>query len=141
MDRAEHFEAMLARARERPALEVHDTTVPLNSDGTVARRQYVVLHDLGADELGDERYTAPQQATSACTMRYVARCVGVDPTAARHIADAVRAQFLRWVPTVPGRSCWPVVLDQEGDVEEDRDVSPPLSFIDIDFTFRSNPGG
>lgn len=139
--RFEHFEAVLARGRARQNLTVHDTNVPLNPDGTIFRGQYVVLHDLGADELEGGRYTAAQLATSAVTMRFVARCVGVDPAAARRIADTVRAQYVRWTPVVAGRTCWPVLLDLEGDVEQDKDVKPPLSYIDIDFTYRSFPGG
>lgn len=139
--RHEHFEAVIARGRARPNLAVHDTNAPLNPDKTLFRGQYVVLHDLGPDELGDERYTTAQLATSAVTMRYVARCVGEDPAAARRIADVVRAQFVRWTPVVAGRVCRPVELDQEGELMQDKDTTPPLSYTDIDLTFRSLPEG
>lgn len=141
MDRAAHFEALLARLRERQGLTVHDTNAPLDEKQRVVRGTYVVLHDLGPDEYGDERYTAPQTADSAATMRVVARCVGEDANAVRKISGVVRRQFLRWAPTVTGRTCWPLVLDEEGEIEEDKDVSPPLPFADIDFTYRTTPGG
>lgn len=137
--RFDHFEALIARGRARPNLAVHDTNAPLNPDRTIVRGQYVVLHDLGFDELEAGRYTAEQLATSAATFRVVARCVGEDPAAARRIADVVRAQFVRWEPTVAGRACWPVRLAEESELLQDRDVSPPLSYIDVDLTFRSFP--
>ncbi|MDR6868452.1 hypothetical protein J2Y69_003068 [Microbacterium resistens] len=141
MNRYAHFEAIIARARERGAPPVHDSNAPLNSDGTVVRSSYVVLHDLGPDEIGDDRYTAADDVTAARTMRIVARCVGEDPAAVRRVADAMIAQLVGWTPVVPGRVCWPIRLDDEGEVEDDQKVSPPLPFIDLDLIYRSTPEG
>ncbi len=141
MNRHAHFEAILARARERAAPPTYDTDAPLNPDGTVVRSSYRVMHDLGADDIGDDRYAALNGDDAARTMRFVARCVGVDPAAVRRVADATRAQFVKWTPIIPGRSCWPVRLDGDGEMKEDKTVSPPLPYVDLDFTYRTFPEG
>lgn len=45
------------------------------------------------------------------------------------------------VMTVPGRTCRPIVVDDESEVEKDTTVSPPLWFVDVDFTYRTVPKG
>lgn len=140
MNRAEHFEKLIARLRARPNLIVHDEIAPLNEDGTVVRTSYVVMHDLGADKVGDERYTAPRRPEEGQTLRAVARCCGADANAARRIADVVRAQLEGWAPSVPGRVCTALVVDDIGEVELDKTVKPPLPYVDIDFTYRSDQG-
>lgn len=141
MDRYAHFQAILARAREHPALVVHDTDAPLNPDGTVVRSSYVVFHDLGADDIDDDRYTAADDLNASRQMRVVARIVGRDAAAVRRVSDAVEAQMLGWSPVVPGRECWPLRLDEEGEMDDDRTVSPSLPFVELDFIYRSNPEG
>lgn len=140
MNRAEHFEAVIARVRARPNLAVHDEIAPLNPDGTTVRASYVVMHDLGADDVGDKRYTAPRRPDEGQTLRVVARCVGEDANAARRIADAVVGQLEGWTPTVPGRSCKPLTIDEISEVEFDKTVNPPLPYIDVDLTYRSDKG-
>ncbi|MEV4737183.1 MULTISPECIES: hypothetical protein [unclassified Microbacterium] len=140
MNRAEHFARVIARVRERPNLVAHDEIAPLNADGTIVRASYVVMHDLGADDVGDKRYTAPRRPEEGQTLRVVARCVGVDANACRKVADAVIGQLSGWTPSVPGRSCEPLKVDEVGDVTPDKTVSPPLPYIDVDFTYRSNQG-
>lgn len=140
MNRQAHFAALIARAKQRPNLIVHDGEAPLNADGTPFRASYVVLHDLGADDVGDARYTKAQTADSARTMRVVARCVGEDENAVRGVMDALSAQFIHWAPTVQGRHCWALVLDNESEIQNDDTVKPPLKFADLDFTYRTTPG-
>ena len=142
MNRQAHFDAILTRARARPNLIVHDSTAPLNEDGTIVRASYVVLHDHGPDEIGDRRYTGSRDGDEGRTMRVIGRCVGEDPEAVRHVQSALIGQLTHgWVPTVPGRTCWPLIVDDEGEIEEDDTVSPSLWFADVDFTYRSNRGG
>ncbi len=74
-------------------------------------------------------------------MRVVGRCVGVDPAAARHVATAFAAQMDKHVLIVTGRKCWPIKIADESDVKDDDKVSPPLSYIDIDLTYRTDPTG
>jgi hypothetical protein len=140
MNRAAHFAAVIARVRERPNLIAHDEIAPLNADGTVLRASYAVMHDLGADDVGDKRYTAPRRPDEGQTLRVVARCVGADADACRKIADAVIGHLSGWTPTVPGRSCEQLTVDEVSEVELDKTVNPPLPYIDVDFTYRSNQG-
>lgn len=138
MNRQAHFEQLLARARARPNLIVHDSAAPLDSQGQVVRGQYVVMHDIGPDGTF-LRFTERRSITSAREMRVVGRCVGVDPPAARRTADAFKAQMDGFEIVTPGRKCWPVTIDDESDVEKDDKVSPPLWYVDIDLTYRTEP--
>lgn len=144
MNRQAHFEQILTRARARPNLTVHDSEAPLDANGQIVRASYVVLHDLGPDGIGDHRFTKRVDVNSGRVMRVVGRCVGEDAAAARRVSTALIAQLTPpggWSPTVEGRDCWPLVLDDESDVKKDDKVSPPLWFVDVDFTYRSNPSG
>ncbi|WP_336647526.1 hypothetical protein [Microbacterium sp. MMO-10] len=142
MNRQAHFETILTRARARPNLIVHDSTAPLNGDGTVVRASYVVLHDHGPDEISDRRYTGSRDGDEGRTMRVIGRCVGEDPAAARRVASALIGQLTNgWTPIVPGRICWPLLIDDESEAIEDDKVSPSLWYVDVDFTYRSNRGG
>lgn len=140
MDRQAHFEQVLARARARPNLAVHDSDAPLDDKGQVVRSSYVVLHDLGPDAI-ETRFTERPSDASACVMRVVGRCVGVDPAAARRVAGAFKVQMDGHVIVVAGRTCWPLTIDDESEVEKDTKVSPPLWYVDVDLTYRSEPAG
>lgn len=139
MNRQAHFEQILTRARARPNLIVHDSQAPLDGDGQIVRASYVVLHDLGPDDIGDRRFTKRRTVTSGRTMRVVGRCVGEDPAAARRVADAFKTQMDGFEIVTPGRKCWPMVIDDESEADKDAKVSPPLWFVDIDMTYRSDP--
>lgn len=141
MNRHAHFEAILARARARPNLNVYDTEAPLNIDGTIMRDSFVVLHDVGADWIRPIRYGEARTSESTRQMRVVARCVGEDAAAVRRIVAVVDAQFTGWTPIVAGRTCWPLVLDNEGEIEDDDTVKPPIPFVDLDFIYRTAPKG
>lgn len=139
MDRQAHFAQLLARARERPNMAVHDSAAPLDSNGQIVRAQYVVLHDVGPDAV-HLRFTERRSVSAAATMRAVGRCVGVDPDAARRMAGAFKTQMDGFVIVTPGRKCWPVEVE-EAEVEKDDKVSPPLWFVDVDLTYRTEPAG
>lgn len=140
MNRDAHFQQILAHARARKNLVVHDSDAPLDADGQVVRAQYVVLHDLGPENTV-LRFTERRSAKSSRDMRVVGRCVGVDPSAARRTADAFAEQMDGHVIVVPDRKCWPIVIDQESNVEKDSKVAPPLWFIDVDLVYRTIPVG
>jgi hypothetical protein len=141
VNRQAHFEAILTRARSRPNLIVHDTKAPLNEDGTPVRASYVVLHDLGADKILPGRYTEAQTAETSRVNRVVGRCVGEDAAAVRRIVSALSAQLVGFAPSVGGRVCWPLIVDHEGEIEDDTTVKPPIPYADVDFTYRTQPGG
>lgn len=139
MNRQAHFEQVLAHARARPNMVVHDSDAPLDENGQIVRASYVVLHDLGPDEV-HLRLTERRSVTSARTMRVVGRCVGVDAAAARRVGDAFAAQMDKHVLVVPDRKCFPIVVEV-AEVEKDTKVSPPLWFVDVDLTYRTEPAG
>lgn len=140
MNRQEHFEKVIARARARPNLTVHDTRAPLDANGQLVRASYVVLHDLGPDDV-HTRFSERRSVDVSRTMRVVGRCVGVDPAAARRVATAFAAQMDGYELIVTGRKCWPITIDDESDVKDDDKVSPPLSYVDVDLVYRSDPIG
>lgn len=140
MNRQAHFEQILARARARPNLAVHHSVAPLDSNGQIVRAQYIVLHDVGPDDV-QLRFTERRSADSAATMRVVGRCVGVDPAAARRMATVFATQMDGHVIVVPDRTCWPLTIDEESEVKKDTDVSPPLWFVDVDLVYRTEPAG
>jgi hypothetical protein len=135
MNRAAHFDAVKAAI---PApVAAHDTAVPLVG-GQVLRSSYTVLHDMGVDGAPeDDRYTKAQSKDSAVTYRYVVKSVGVTPFAARSVDDAVGNALIGKALTVQGRTCEPLRLDDSGQVEEDRTVSPPLYVIESDYLLTS----
>lgn len=138
MDRSAHFDGV--KALMTAPLIVHDTVVPLNADGTPVRASYAVLYDLGPDKPpDDDRFTAPQTADSAVELRYVVRAVGETPHAAREVTKASSRQLIKATPAVAGRVCFPLRLDESGDVKQTEDVSPPLYFIDSHYLLRSQP--
>lgn len=139
MNRQAHFEQVMARARARPNLVVHDSDAPLDDNGQIVRASYVVLHDLGPDGT-HLRFAERRSVSSARTMRVVGRCVGVDPAAARHVGDAFAAQMDGHTIDVPGRKCFPIIVEVS-EVEKDTKVSPPLWFVDVDLTYRTEPAG
>lgn len=118
---------------------VHDSTAPLDEGGQVVRASYVVLHDVGPDA-AHLRFTERRSVTSARTMRVVGRCVGTDPAAARRVADAFAGQMDGHTIVVPGRVCFPISVE-ESKVQSDTNVSPPLWFVDVDLTYRTEPAG
>lgn len=139
MDRAAHFAALRAEAQKHPALSAstHDGDFP-TKDGQIVRGSYVILYDLGFDEINDDRTTSEQSPDSDGTYRVVARSVGITPFAARSVDDALHAQLVGKRLAIDGRACSAIEQDDTGPVQTAGDVSPPLHFIDTDYTFRSS---
>ncbi len=139
MKRAQHFEAAMAAI---PApVAAHDTKVPIDPvTDKVIRASYVVVYDLGADDPpSNVRLTETQRSDASITWRYRARSVGITPFAARSVDSAVADGMVGKRVVVAGRSCWPIRLDVVGEVVEDKDVSPPLYFVDSEYLLRSDP--
>lgn len=137
MDRSAHFEAF--KTLITGPLDVYDTELPI-VDGEVRRESYVVAYDMGPDGSPDDaRYTAVQRHGSAVTLRYVTRAVGVTPYAARQVDEFIARKVVGAKLTVTGRRCEPIRLDDASELQSSRDVSPPLYFIESEFTLRSLP--
>jgi len=134
MDRDAHFQAFKARLESNPSLHVYDHDAPLDADGQVVHATYVILYDLGPDDLDDDRFTAPQRADSTATYRCVAKIVAETPFAVRQVLKVVDGLLIKAKLTVQGRSVDPVRLDNAGPIKRDTDISPPLYFAENDYT-------
>ncbi len=139
--RTAHYSAFEARVKTRvPALAslVFDGDAPLNSDGTVRRASYLVLHDFGFDEQDDARLSVTVQDTADGTYRVVVRVVAEKRAGVRSVLDVVKSAMVGQVLTIPGRFCGPVAVEPGPHaIERDDDVSPPLFWADLDFIWRS----
>lgn len=136
MNRSAAFDA--AKALLTAPLVAHDTDAPLDSKGQVVRSQYVVLVDLSPD-LTDDRLSSPQNAGGSGVHRILARSVGITPFAVREVDRAVAAKWCGARPSVAGRRVAPMRCDEFGPVLRDTDVSPPLYFIESEYSFDSSP--
>lgn len=108
----EHAAALLALLRADPFLTVYDGRVPASP-----ALPYVVLY-LGWD--------AERSALAATTDQFNGRAqvttVGANAEAVRIVAKRVADRLLDIVPTVAGRSCWPITFDFSQPPREDKDV-------------------
>ncbi len=138
MNTASIFEGVKALLEATP-VDCHDSEAPLNSDGSVVRESYFVLHDLGPDELEDDRYTAAQSSESTLTHRVLVRATGVTAKAARNLTDAAVGELVGTSITVSGRRCDPIQVDPQSftAIKRDTAISPPLYFRDVEFTITS----
>jgi hypothetical protein len=129
-----HAVALLALLRGgAPALTVYDGHVPANPTFP-----YCVLY-VG---WGGER-TALTADTDQFNGRAQVTSVGANAEAARIVAQRAAARLLDVVPTVAGRSCWPITLELSQPPREDRDVhingiGYPVYVID-EYRLTSNP--
>lgn len=132
------FETALKAAVPALASSTFDGDVPLNTDGTVRRATYLVLHDMGFDRQDDDRLTVTVQDAADGTYRVIVRVVATTRAAVRATADVVKAGLTGVVLTITGRTCG-AVQPEPGPhpVERDDDVTPPLFYLDLDFVFRS----
>jgi hypothetical protein len=112
-------------------------TARVDAQGQLIRDTYAVLYGGSPDELDDKRFTAPQQVSSRAEFVYPVRSVSITPDGARKLADKVSSRLVGGVVTVEGRSCDPMRLTLGGGVETDRSVTPPLYFIDDEYTLVS----
>lgn len=139
--RTAHYTAFDQRVRERvPALAqlVFDGDVPLNTDGTIKRGTYIVLHDMGFDSQDDERFAESTDDAADGTYRIVARIIADGRSRVREVADIVKTAMVKQILTITGRHCGAIVKDPgPSAIERDEDVSPPLLYLDIDFIWRS----
>lgn len=139
--RTAHYAAFETAVKTRvPALasSVFDGDVPLNADGTVRRATYLVLHDMGFDRQDDDRLTVTVLDAADGRYRVIVRVVATTRAAVRATADVVKAGLTGVVLTITGRICGPIQPEPGPyPIERDDDVSPPILYTDIDFTFRS----
>lgn len=134
-----HFAAVKARLEANSNLtgKVYNT-LARNADGTLITTSYVILYGGTPDVLDDGRLASVQQATSDAEYLYTVRSVGSTADAALATASVVATQLVGFVPTVTGRACGAIWLDDGGPVQMDESLNPPLFYVDSDYGLRSN---
>ena len=97
-------------------LTVHDGAVPPNP-----AYPYAVLYTNAGDrDTTNLDYTSDMQVYDVQVTS-----VGATAAAARITADKVNAALVDVVPTVTGRTCWPLRVEASQTAREDRDVTIP----------------
>ena len=136
-----HYKAVKARLEASPVLagNVYNTLAK-SADGSLITTSYVILYGGAPDVLNDDRVSAPQSKDSDAEYVYTVRSVGVNADAALATADVASTQLIGFVPTLAGRRCQRIRLDDGGSVEMDSSLTPPLFFIDQDFLLISRRG-
>lgn len=138
--RTQHYSAFEGRVKARVAAFADltfDGEATLE-DGSVRRGSYLVLHDFGFDQQDDERLTGTVQDAADGTYRVVVRVVATKRAGVRSVLDLVKSRMVDQVLTIPGRFCGPISVEPGPyPIERDDDVSPPLFYVDLDFTWRS----
>lgn len=115
-------------------------TFAVDSSGAPIRTAYVILYGGAPDVLNDDRVTAPQSKDSDAEYVYTVRSVGPIADSALATADVVTAQLVGFTPSVVGRRCSRIKLEDGGVVEMDSSISPPLFYVDQDFLLISRRG-
>jgi hypothetical protein len=132
------FETAVKAAVPALASSTFDGDAPLNTDGTVRRASYLVLHDMGFDQQDDDRLSVTVQDTADGRYRVIVRIVATTRAAIRSLVDIVKPGLVGVRLTIPGRLCQPIEIDVGPyPIERDDNVSPPIFYVDLDFTWRS----
>lgn len=136
-----HFAAVKARLEASSVLagRVYNTFA-VDASGAPIRTAYVILYGGAPDVLNDDRVTAPQSRDSDAEYVYTVRSVGPTADSALATADVATGQLIGFVPTVAGRRCSKIKLEDGGVVELDNSIKPPLFYIDQDFLLISRRG-
>jgi hypothetical protein len=138
----EHFTAMQARLEADATLTGKVFAAARVADnGTLIRDQYVILFGGGPEVLDDDRFTAPQRATSKAEFVYTVRAISVTADGALAVATKVLNQLVGFVPTITGRVCERIRLDEGsfGESKADASAMPPLYFLDADYVLVTRP--
>lgn len=129
----DHVAAVFGLLDAVSGLDVYDAKVPLGAD-----TPYVVLYaDQGAAT--SERFNFASDRRSFVVQT---TAVGGDPAEARWAAEKAQGALLDVVPTVSGRTCWPIYSEMSRPVERDPDVDPsaPLFYAVDVWRLTSIPG-
>lgn len=135
-----HYNAMRARLEASAVLagRVH-SAMAFTDDGEPIRTAYVILYGGGPDDLGDDRFTAPQTADSTAEYVYPVRSVGPTADSALATATVVFAQLVGAKLTLTGRKLDALRHTYSRPVDVDDSVKPPLFYCDDEYTLVSHP--
>ncbi len=128
----DHAQALLALL-VAAGLTVHDGSVPSGVD--VDDNPYVLPYFDSSD---------PESTKEAATWRFemtmTLHCVGGDAQAARMVADIARTALTQVIPTVAGRTCFPITREPGGPPRRNEETGS-LVMDQVDrYTLRSLPG-
>ena len=102
-----HADAILARLRATPDLTTYPEPDSPHQVPPGAVPPYVSVYITTRYDLGPTLDMRSSRAVTTVT----AHCVGGNAIAARAVAQMVSGALLDWVPTIPGRRCFPVRQD------------------------------
>ncbi len=133
------FNAVKARLNADAALAGKGSDAVRMEAGLPVRATYWVLFGGAPDELDDDRLAAIQRPDADAEYLYTLRLVSVTHDAVLDMCERAVTQLVGWVPTVAGRRCEPMRLDDRPDlIDADTRVTPALLFADLDFIVQSN---
>ncbi len=122
---AQAFLALLAADVGPPPLVVYDGKVP---DGATPPYVLVYFADHDPTDVSSTRITG--EARRFRQWGYC-HCVGGNQTAARIVAQRVRAAVLGVVPTVAGRQCFPIRREEGQPTQRDESTGLVMDKVDV----------
>lgn len=134
---ADAFKALLGAAA--PLLGKVVDTVKVNATGGLVRDNYAVVYAGGPEVLDDDRYTATQRADSTSEWEPTVRYVGIDANSARLMFAAGQTALIGKTLTISGRVNDRIRFLGADRVEEDRNVTPSLFYVDAEYAYTSRP--
>lgn len=134
----EHYEAVAALLTADPDLagKVHASAL-VSPDGKLQRSTYMIVYPTPPDELNDERTAVKARVDSKATYHYEVRAVSVSALGCADLVDRLLTRLVDATPVVEGRKVSSLELDTVDRVLPDTNVSPPLYYCDVTFTFIS----
>jgi hypothetical protein len=118
-----------------PALVVYDGETPANPDQLATEYVLVYLYTTRPDG------TALTGDSDRALTRAICHCVGGNAIAARAIAGRVAAALLDVVPTITGRTCWPIRDDGSAQPpRRDQSTGPTVMDQVVVYKLESVPG-
>lgn len=127
---------MLTLLRARPITVYPAATGGPSTVPPKATPPYVSVHFVTQHGDGGRLDT---KSTRTLTRAY-AHCVGADDIAARAMLDQVQAAWLDVVPTVVGRTCYPIRHEQTRDADTTEPVAQTTVTITAVYRLESSPG-
>jgi len=125
-----------SRLTADPAVKVYDA-VRQDSTGKLLRETYLLLFP-GAGDADDARATSPQSPDSDVEYEWRIRVVSINTDGIMLLVGKVRNLLSGQRPVAAGRDCSPIIVEDDGDVEPDYSITPPLLYCDLLISFRSN---
>lgn len=136
----DHADAYLGLLRSTTDLTVYPAAEPGDNVQVVpasAAPPYVAVH------LGVNYTTGPSGLhfpSSRAVVRAYCHCVGANDIAARAVAQLVIDALLDKVPTITGRTCFPIRLETDAPPRVDESTGRPVTDLALTFRLETLPG-